>query len=286
MHLRDDTYDLLVRNAASLVGATYVLREPQMGLLHARMAAIEAAAGELVVWLDDDTLPEPDYLVNVWAIFAARPSLVALGGRCLPGDAPVPDWLRPLEGMLALRDLAGEAFFPFGPVAGAMHPWGAGMVIRGPQARAAIERVKAEQLWNFGRTGSDPAGSEDTMICYLSAGPTGLVGYSPRLTLHHQIGVDRFELSYLSRLALGLGISGNRLARFIAEDTGGGPATQTGLFSRLRLLLAIARDAVQATLFGRPRVILLLQVRVAQLLLLHDVTSARPLRVRGAKVRR
>src|SRR5262249_5404549 len=38
------------------------LFEPRQGLSHARNCAVQAAAGDLIVWTDDDVLVDPDWL--------------------------------------------------------------------------------------------------------------------------------------------------------------------------------------------------------------------------------
>ncbi len=71
----------------------HCLEETCNGLVHARNRGLQAAQGEIAVFLDDDVLPEPSFLahlLNAYDITGAD----AVGGRVdLHWDAPRPHWL-------------------------------------------------------------------------------------------------------------------------------------------------------------------------------------------------
>ena len=59
----NSTGDPRVRAAAEAVGATVIV-EPRIGVSRARNAGGRAAAGALVAFIDDDAVPEPDWLTH------------------------------------------------------------------------------------------------------------------------------------------------------------------------------------------------------------------------------
>ncbi len=69
--------------AAAAEDAPFPIRRvaaPRPGLAAARNQALAAAGGSLILFTDDDCLPEPDWLVQAVALLAAEPMQV-LGGR-------------------------------------------------------------------------------------------------------------------------------------------------------------------------------------------------------------
>jgi glycosyltransferase involved in cell wall biosynthesis len=260
----DGTPDLLRSLAEPLPGSKLYVTEPRLGQVYAHISGVGATSGGLVVSFDDDNLPETDFLLTAAEIFATRPTLIGLGGSCLPAAGGLPEWVRPVQSLLALRDFPEEAFFPFGRLAGPRHPWGAGLVLAGAAARRAIRALESLELPRLGRRGEEFGGGEDTTLCFLAAGPDGLVGYSPRLRLVHDLDANRLEPAYLCRLALGVGLSGLYVADVMQPEgrhRGGVRARH-----RLHILAAILRDAARALFLRDKGAIVLLQMRVTQLL--------------------
>jgi cellulose synthase/poly-beta-1,6-N-acetylglucosamine synthase-like glycosyltransferase len=62
--------------------AAYLL-EPVQGLSRARNSGARAASTDLVAYLDDDSIPEPEWLTHLAAEFAT-PAVMAAAGRILP----------------------------------------------------------------------------------------------------------------------------------------------------------------------------------------------------------
>lgn len=96
----DDTATLLKTASATLPGPARFFSEQRKGKSHALNAALDAADGDLLVFFDDDILPEPDCLL-AYADGAARlPDAAVFCGQIRPaftGDAPA--WLRFLTDM-------------------------------------------------------------------------------------------------------------------------------------------------------------------------------------------
>ncbi len=88
----DSTASVLEEFARSL--PLTCIREPQPGKSAALNAAIPALRGELVVMLDDDIVPEPDWLLQHAAVAAAQPDFAVFGGHIAPlWESAPPRWV-------------------------------------------------------------------------------------------------------------------------------------------------------------------------------------------------
>jgi glycosyltransferase involved in cell wall biosynthesis len=105
---------------------TYVL-EPTLGKSSALNSGLLKAAGDLVVFTDDDVLPQRDWLVEMRAAAEANPSFSLFGGAIVPRwETPPEPWIREWEGsILAITNPAREE----GPVA-ATQLYGPNMAVR------------------------------------------------------------------------------------------------------------------------------------------------------------
>lgn len=70
--------------------ALTALEQPNAGPGSARNRGVRAAQGELIVFLDDDTVPVPGLLARHVQLHAERPNAVVIGPM-----VPPPNWLRP-----------------------------------------------------------------------------------------------------------------------------------------------------------------------------------------------
>jgi glycosyltransferase involved in cell wall biosynthesis len=90
------------------------IREPQPGKSAALNAAIPALRGELVVMLDDDIVPEPDWLLRHAAVAAAQPDFAVFGGRIAPlWESAPPRWVLERVDLALCYGVHGE--MPEGP---------------------------------------------------------------------------------------------------------------------------------------------------------------------------
>lgn len=195
--------------AAAAPANLRVVPEERLGLTAARRAGIAAAAGGLVVLVDDDNVLDPGYLAEAVGLFARDATLGAAGGRSIGEfERPPAPWLAEFYPLLALRDRGGAPELARWPAGGgapraypACAPIGAGMVLRreaalawaralaDSPARAALDR-HGEQLVS--------GGDNDIVMTALENG--WAVGYFPSLSLRHLIPASRLEPAYLGRL--------------------------------------------------------------------------------------
>ena len=72
----------------------YIL-ETKQGLSHARNRGIKEAKGDILVFLDDDSMVAPDYLEQLLKAMDSHPDAGAFGGRITPlfEDGKTPRWL-------------------------------------------------------------------------------------------------------------------------------------------------------------------------------------------------
>ena len=185
-----------------------VVREDQVGLTHARLRGLRESTHDVILMVDDDNVLDPHYVAIVAAIFAADPSLGAIGGKSIPRfAAPPPSWFTIEEFSLGCRDLGdapqtatwrglapADRFFP------TCSPIGGGMAIK----RAAFAGYAAALQGNADRSALDrrgqslsSGGDNDMVLCTLEAGFG--VGYFPELHLTHLIPAGRVQPDYLAR---------------------------------------------------------------------------------------
>ena len=61
-----------------------VVREDRIGLTYARIRGFQEARGDILVYIDDDNVLNPNYLRVVVCAFDAQPKVGAVGGRVIP----------------------------------------------------------------------------------------------------------------------------------------------------------------------------------------------------------
>jgi glycosyltransferase involved in cell wall biosynthesis len=185
-----------------------VIPAPELGLTNARLAGFAAAGGEVLVWVDDDNLLQPDYLAVVQQVFARDATLGAAGGRSTPEyESEPPAWYRPDLAPLGCRDLGPERktarwepadprFYP------KIAPIGAGLAIRRAAMAVWVEQTKRDPVRRrLGRTGTALTSGEDNDINLTLLGQGWTLSYEPTLGLTHVITSRRLTLDYQCRIA-------------------------------------------------------------------------------------
>jgi len=166
--------------------------EAEQGLSNARNHGIAAARGEVLLFTDDDVLPEPDWM-EVTLAGLERYAADACGGYIEPiWEVPPPAWLTPrFHGFLAVRTDRSDDY-PIDTPAKA--PYGANMVVK----KAVFDRVGGFDSGR-GRSGKSLASGEDGELFerILSAGMKAV--FLGRSRVHHKVEAFRCNKSYMRR---------------------------------------------------------------------------------------
>lgn len=169
--------------------------EKQQGLAFARQKAVEEARGEFVGFLDDDTLPASDWVVEAYKFGQQHSSAGAYGGQ-IHGEFEVepPANFDRIKSFLAIKE-QGETAHLYNPRYLSL-PAGAGLVIR---RNAWLENVP-KRLVRTTRGGND-----FEISLHLDRGGWE-IWYNPTMHLYHQIPKWRLEKDYLLSLSKTVGL--------------------------------------------------------------------------------
>jgi glycosyltransferase involved in cell wall biosynthesis len=193
--------------------AARLAREEELGLTSARLTGIRQAQGDLLVFVDDDNVLDPDYLEQAQIIAQDRPFLGGWSGQCRPRfDAAPPEWTRRYWGNLAIREFDADAWSNLPRLADTM-PCGAGLCVRKEAAlrylhlhETGLRPVRLDRAGNSLLSGGD----NDLAACACDIGLG--IGIVTSLRLTHLIPPERLTEDYLARLIEGIYVSAVVLA--------------------------------------------------------------------------
>jgi glycosyltransferase involved in cell wall biosynthesis len=200
----DDSKVVVEAECARLFGArARVVTEKRLGLSFARERAAQEAQGKIICFLDDDNIPEPDFVAQAIRAFQEHPRAGCLGGKVVPKweTPPTPLAEAVADFALAICNRGDKAFAYEGICSG---PVGAGLCAR----RDLLRRVYAEPHFArsvVGGTAVKAGGGEDTAISVAMKMMHWETWYVPSLVLHHQIPASRMTREYFMRLYAQMG---------------------------------------------------------------------------------
>lgn len=182
-----------------------LIREDKLGLTPARLRGIREAQGDLLVFVDDDNILNPDYLETAQRIASEKTYLGSWSGQCRGcfDDEP-PEWTRRYWGNLAIREFKEDRWSNLARLADTM-PCGAGLCVRREIALYYLKLNESGQRgFQFDRTGDSlvSGGDNDLAACACDLGLG--VGIMAALKLQHLIPPVRLTPDYLARLAEGI----------------------------------------------------------------------------------
>ncbi len=174
--------------------------ETSQGLSYARNRGIREAAGDVLVFLDDDSFIGPDYLRALDTELAAHPEAAAFGGCIHPlfENGREPDWLcKWTYSWVSAIDMGPEA-----RQFTSKYPIGANMGFR----RSTIDKC-GDFNTSLGRTLKNLMGGEEKDI-FARVRARGLqIWYFPDVVVDHVIPESRTTRDYIIRFAKGVGLS-------------------------------------------------------------------------------
>jgi glucosyl-dolichyl phosphate glucuronosyltransferase len=198
-----------------------------------RNTALLLARAEIVSFLDDDAVAEPDWLKRLLAVYATCPGAFAVGGASRPNyAAPRPSWFPP------------DFDWVFGCHYDAL-----------PDRLAPVRRligtsmsVRRDAMLDVGGFHADDYDDMDLSHRIAHAhGPTAVL-YEPRAEVHHHVPADRMTWSYFWRRCYY--VNRNKVAAF--DDMGEGSSIRAELRFGAGVLLTLVH-ALLAAVTGRPR---------------------------------
>ncbi|MEY9967929.1 glycosyltransferase involved in cell wall biosynthesis [Streptacidiphilus sp. MAP12-16] len=209
----DHCPELAARARAEMCGVRIVTNRERQGLSGARNSGVDVACGDVVAFLDDDAVADPDWSGRLLSGYR-DPRVLGVGGLVRPWwETGRPAWFPP------------------------EFDWVVGCSYRGlPQHRSAVRNFiganmsfrRSELLavggfrTDLGRVGSRPLGCEETELCLrVSAhNPDGVLLYEPTAAVRHHVPRARTSWAYFRSRCFAEGLSKAAVAR----HAGAGPA--------------------------------------------------------------
>ncbi|HTL87961.1 MAG TPA: hormogonium polysaccharide biosynthesis glycosyltransferase HpsE [Leptolyngbya sp.] len=187
---------------AEYSGVQYVF-EAEQGLAFARSRAVREAKGNWLALLDDDTLPQPDWVAQAYQFAQSHPEIGAFGGQIhAEYEVAPPAGIQKLAPYLAIVE-RGSKPHKYDRVL----PPGAGLVVQ----RQVWLDVVPTKLALVGRTTAAMLASEDIEAILHIQNSGREIWYNPKMHLYHQIPAWRTERSYLLKLVKGVGLARHQI---------------------------------------------------------------------------
>lgn len=192
--------ELFGRLAAELQGVTVVENRRQKGLSGARNTAVQVTTADIVAFLDDDAIADPEWLASLRQAYT-RDTIAGVGGMTLPRwDTARPNW------------------FP------AEFDWTVGCSFTGREpgrvrnllgGNASFRRTVFDVAGGFpedmGRNTvlKRPLGAEETELCIRATQlrPDWEFVYEPRAVIGHRVSADRERFGYFRSRCYAEGLS-------------------------------------------------------------------------------
>jgi glycosyltransferase involved in cell wall biosynthesis len=193
----------VVRAAARRGPVDYVL-ERKAGLSFARNAAVAAAPGEILAWIDDDERADPHWLAEIARALADHPEADVVSGVIVPAELETRAqvWFEQFGGHSKGRGFRPDVFGPAtAHIQSPLYPLppfgtGANMTFR----PGVIERIGGFDV-ALG-AGTPAMGSEDTLAFTQVLVTGGTIVYQPTAVTHHY---HRRDLEGLEKQMVGYG---------------------------------------------------------------------------------
>ena len=175
--------------------------ETNQGLSYARNRGIKESQGDTLLFLDDDSYIQNDYLINLQKQLDTYPDADAFGGKIDPvfesGEAP--KWLSKWNYSWVSAIDMGDKVCQF---KGKAFPIGANMGIK----KAMLEKAGAFNP-QLGRSKKNLMGGEEKDLFERILQQGGSIYYFPNVLIHHVIPPSRTTKDYVKRLGEGVGLS-------------------------------------------------------------------------------
>jgi len=171
----------------------YVI-ETKRGLSFARNRGIMESEGEVITFIDDDAIAEPDFLLSIYDFMIANSQVDAVGGKVIPiyGSGLEPEWLSKYTWGLVSKVDEGEKIKPFKK----KYPAGCNMTIR---------KKLLLEVNGFNTKLKIRSDDKDLFTRIYSLGKS--VYYLPNASVKHNIDSYRLEPEFIKKLCYIIGES-------------------------------------------------------------------------------
>lgn len=196
-----------------------IVREENLGVMHARMRGLQEFQSDLIVYIDDDTPFCVTYLESVLRLATRYDWLGTFGASKITAryeKEPAPE-LEFYCGNLGLRNDNRDTFTNIPQITVAC-PFCAGMCIRRPVAEALIEKKRDSNGPVFGRKGTSLFSGEDLEFSLMAADLGFAYGIFAELSVTHLIPARRVQPEYLLNLHEAMIHSNDLLRRVRARE--------------------------------------------------------------------
>ncbi|MEB3885632.1 hormogonium polysaccharide biosynthesis glycosyltransferase HpsE [Lyngbya sp. CCY1209] len=193
------------QNWLSDVPLRYCL-ETQQGAAFARKRAVQESQAELIGFLDDDNVPQWDWVSEAVKFSREYPQAGAYGSQIhgIFEAEPPPNFER-IKAFLAITERGSRPHLYEPKIK--MLPPSAGLVVR---RRTWLENVPSQMILT-GRVGGQMLASEDLEVLRYIQKAGWEIWYNPDMAIDHLIPQHRLEKDYLMKLCFGVGLSSHAI---------------------------------------------------------------------------
>lgn len=232
-----------------------IVREETLGLTPARLRGIRESCADLLVFVDDDNVLDPDYLEKAREIADEFPHLAAWSGSCHGEFEELPQpWALKYIGPLCVTEFDCDYWCNF-PFQNQAMPCGAGLCLRASAARQYLDiHDRSLRPMVLDRSGKSLLSGGDIDIALTCAQNGYGMGIFARLRLTHLMPKARVQKSYLLSLTEALGFTHEIIEYYHpSPPLPGGSQLKKRIadFLRARLMSQIDREFFEASRRGQ-----------------------------------
>ena len=171
-----------------------IINESTLGLSKARNTGAKEAKGEYLLYIDDDTVANPNLLFNIYSSFKEHKDFAIIGGQIfLKVPEPKPEIF--LENKESIWSGYTVPYSHFKRIREHYEfPYGACFAIR----HSALD-ILGGFPENFGRCGNNFAGGEETAVCFKALKYGFKIGIEPKASVVHCVDERRFTEEHVKK---------------------------------------------------------------------------------------